>query len=95
MKDFRKILGREVDGQNRTIFIIENMDGEQESVLYSELDMKKVRNMSSGEKVSAIVVKRADGERLVIKSKDEENKVVDIAIEKDKFLHPEKYGKEK
>lgn len=95
MKDFRKILGREVDGQNRTIFIIENMDGEQESVLYSELDMKKVRNMSSSEKVSAIVVKRADGERLVIKSKDEENKVVDIAIEKDKFLHPEKYGKEK
>ncbi len=95
MKDFRKILGREVDELNRTVFIIENMAGEQESVLYSELDMRKVRNMSSSENVSAIVVKRADGEKLVIRNKDEFGGVVDVAAEKDKFLNPEKYGKEK
>lgn len=93
MKDFRKILGREVDELNRTVFIIENMGGEQESVLYSELDMRKVRNESKRKEVTTTIIHRADGERIAIRSNDELGGVVDVATEKDMFLHPEKYEK--
>jgi len=96
MKDFKKILGREVDEQNRTIYVIENVDGIEERVLYSEIDQKRVARESKKEQYFATVIKKSSGERMVIKSHDEHgNKSdADIELERDKFIHPRKYEKE-
>jgi hypothetical protein len=96
MKDYKKIIGREVDSENRTIFVIENLYGNEERVLYSELDMKRVRNESKKEPITSTIVKKSDGTRLVLRSHDEQgNKIDDIEhnLKKDKFINPEKYDK--
>jgi len=95
MKDFNKILSRGVDEQNRTTYTIENLDGEIETVLYSEIDQKKVRDVSQKEPRFATVIRKSSGDKLVIESHDKNgNKSsVDIELERDKFINPEKYAK--
>lgn len=96
MKDYKRIIGREVDSENRTIFVIENLRGEEERVLYSDIDMKRVRYESVKEPVITRIIKKSDGTRVVLKSHDEfGNKIEEseINIRKDKFLNPEKYAK--
>lgn len=96
MKDYKRIIGREVDNENRTIFVIENLKGEEERVLYSDIDMKRVRYESVKEPVITRIIKKSDGTRVVLKSHDENGNKIDeseINIKKDKFLNPEKYAK--
>ena len=96
MKDYKRIIGREVDNENRTIFVIENLKGEEERVLYSDIDMKRVRYESVKEPVITRIIKKSDGTRVVLKSHDENGNKIDeseINIKKDKFLNPEKYNK--
>ena len=96
MKDYKRIIGREVGNENRTIFVIENLKGEEERVLYSDIDMKRVRYESVKEPVITRIIKKSDGTRVVLKSHDENGNKIDeseINIKKDKFLNPEKYAK--
>lgn len=95
MKDFNKILSRGVDEQNRTTYTIENIDGEIETVLYSEIDQKKVRDVSRKEQRFATVIRKSNGDKLVIESHDKNgnNSSVDIGLEIEKFISHEKYAK--
>lgn len=94
MKDYKKIISREVDEQNRTIYVIENLNGDEEKVLYSEIDQERVRRESGNEKYSATIVTKSTGEKIVLMSHDENGNKIDeseIRMEKDKFINPEKY----
>ena len=97
MKDYKKILGREIDEQNRTIFVIENMDGIIERVLYSEIDQKRVRNefQENNFTRTTYITKFFDGTRLKVKNYDEHGNHIDVdmELERDKFINPHKYGK--
>ena len=95
-KDYKRIIGREVDEHNRTVYVIENLSGVEERVIYSEIDQSRVKDESKQELQSMTVVKNSSGERKVIKSHDEFGEKISqehIRIEKDKFINPEKYAK--
>lgn len=99
MKEYKKIIGREVDDENRTIYVIENLEGTEERVLYSEIDQSKLAKESrvNGEIHYGIVIKKSSGDKLVLNSHDDDGSIIPeefINIEKEKFINPEKYSEE-
>lgn len=91
------ILGRDVDEENHTVYIIEK-DGKKDVVLYNQIDQTKLpKTKKDFEEVDMVISKRTPtgSESIKLKNYDEHGNHVpiDMELERDKFINPHKYGK--
>ncbi len=89
------ILGRDVNEENHTVYIVEKY-GEKKVVLYNQIDQTKLPKKDFEEFDMVVVKKGVLGEeKIYLKNYDELGNYIDIdfELERDKFIHPEKYAK--
>lgn len=89
------ILGRDINEKNQRIYVIEK-DGKKDVVLYNQINQSKIPKKDF-EEVDMVISKRtANGvETIKLKNYDEHGNHVpiDMELERDKFINPNKYGK--